>query len=166
MWHANGKTERHRIYHAAHVSSKNAKKKGFASRLDRFEKMPYFSTITNGHRMDRRSLCTLGWILRPRIILTSLRRQSEPYAEIFGFSLYLSYHDAQDKQRTQYQLTPRSKWKMHHRYQKKLVRLYMYLGTSTKTQMAQIVVQHGFRKSSIATLLVKSSKLGTLIGKP
>ena len=29
---------------------------------------------------------------------------------------YQDFQDAQNKQRTQYQLTPRSKWKMHHRY--------------------------------------------------
>ena len=31
---------------------------------------------------------------------------------------YPDYQDAQDKQQTQYQLTPRSKWKMHRRYWK------------------------------------------------
>ena len=36
-------------------------------------------------------------------------------AKVMG-KIYRDYRDAQDKQQTQYPLTPRSKWKMHRRY--------------------------------------------------
>ena len=49
----------------------------------------------------------------------------------------LSYQDAQDKQRTQYQLTPRSKWQMSHRYwkfQSQNVQIFGYVYQNTSGQ--------------------------------
>ena len=47
---------------------------------------------------------------------------------------YQDYWDAQDKQQTQYPLTPRSKWKMHQRYEKfqsQNVQIFAYVYQST-----------------------------------
>ena len=48
--------------------------------------------------------------------------------------IYQDYQDAQDKQQTQYQLTPRAKWKMHRRYctfQSQNVEIFGYVYQNT-----------------------------------
>ena len=55
-----GNTERQRIYHAAHVSSKKAKKKGYKSIFDRFLNSPRYRESQNKIGWNEEHLRTLG----------------------------------------------------------------------------------------------------------
>ena len=84
-------------------------------------------------------------------------------AEVLSFQ---HYGDAQDKQRMQYLLTLRSKWKTHQLFLKKSkVWMSRYLGTSTKAQMAQIMVHCGRPGFSSWTESVRSSFWQDYYGK-
>ena len=75
------------------------------------------------------------------------------------------YQYAQDKQRTQYQLTPTSKWKMFHhcwKFQTQNVQIFGYVNQS---QMAQIMVQYRRSSRSFWTKSVLSSFGRTILGK-
>ena len=65
-----GNTERQRIYHAAHVSSRKAKKKGFTSIRDRFLKC----LIYRRSQLDL-GLCTTGWDCSRGPFLQRTRRE-------------------------------------------------------------------------------------------
>ena len=82
---------------------------------------------------------------------------------------WISYPDcqgAQDKQLMQYPPIRRSKWKMHPTLFKiPKVRMSRYLDTSTKTQVAKIMVQYGRPSRSSWTESVRSSFGRTVMGK-
>ena len=75
------------------------------------------------------------------------------------------FQDAQDKQRTQCQLTPGQKGRCTIIVQKSEVRMPRCLDTSTKTQMAKIMVQNGRSSRSSWTKPVRSSSGRTIMGK-
>ena len=81
----------------------------------------------------------------------------------------LSYQDAQDKQRTQYQLTPRSKWQMSHRYwkfQSQNVQIfgYVYQNTSGPNQGPAWKTQW-FPLSEICTVILWQDYCGKGISR-
>ena len=80
-----GNTERQRIYHAAHVCSRKAVKKGYKSIPDRFLKALFpdnHSWISGGLKIT-----VYDWMgLQPRTIPTSLRRPNDHDAKTLGFS--------------------------------------------------------------------------------
>ena len=80
------------------------------------------------------------------------------------WTLYQVYQDAQDKQVTQHQLTGQ-KGRCTDVIENSEVRMSRYLDTSTKTQMAQIMVQYGRSGRSFRVKSVQSSFGRTVMGK-
>ena len=81
-----------------------------------------------------------------------------------SWTLFQDYQDAQDKQQTQYSLTSRSKWKCTDVIENSKVRMSRYSDTSTRTQMANIIVQYGRPSCSSWAESVRSSFGRTVMG--
>ena len=74
---------------------------------------------------------------------------------------YQDYQDAQDKQQTQYQLTPRSKWKMHHhcsKFRSQNVQMFGYVYQNTNGPVWKI---RSFFLSEMWTVILWQDHCGT-----